>query len=63
MSDHWISGAIKHPGALRETAKRDHLIKGDEPLSFSDLKKLSRSNNTATERRADLAMTLKKMHS
>ena len=28
----WIQSAIKKPGALRSTAKRMGLIKGDEPL-------------------------------
>lgn len=63
MAEKWISGAVKHPGALRETAKRDHLIKGDEPLSYNDLKELSRPTNSATtRRRAELAKTLKGMH-
>lgn len=58
----WISGAIKKPGALRATAKRDHLIKGDQPLSKSDIKALERSKNKTTDRRAELAETLMKMH-
>lgn len=62
MTDHWIDKAIEHPGALRETAKRDHLIKGDESLSYNDLKELSRPYNSATtRRRAELAETLKGM--
>ena len=64
MSDHWIEDATaRHPGALRETAKRDGLIKGDESLSYNDLKELSRPYNSATtRRRAELAETLKGMH-
>jgi hypothetical protein len=61
-ADHWIKGAIERPGSLRATAKRDGLIKGDQDLSFADLKKLSRSDNRTTQRRAELAETLKKMH-
>lgn len=64
MSDHWIAEATAHhKGALRETAERKGLIKGDEPLSYNDLKKLSRPYNSATtRRRAELAETLKGMH-
>jgi hypothetical protein len=40
MARKWIQSAIKRPGALRATAKRMGLIKGDEPLSQSDLQKL-----------------------
>jgi uncharacterized protein YbjT (DUF2867 family) len=39
MARKWIQSAIKNPGALRATAKRMGLIKGDEPLSQSDLQK------------------------
>jgi len=38
----WIQKAIKRPGALRATAKRMGLVKGDEPLSSSDLATLER---------------------
>jgi len=38
----WIQDAMKHKGALRETAKKQHLIKGDEKLSMEDLKKLEK---------------------
>jgi hypothetical protein len=41
MAEKWIQRAIKKPGALRATAKRMGLIKGDEPLSQSDLQKLA----------------------
>lgn len=61
MAEHWIAGAVKHPGALRETAKRDHLIKGSENLSGADLKKLAHSSNATTRARANLAKTLKGM--
>ncbi len=64
MADNWIAEATAHhKGALRETAKRDGLIKGDEALSYHDLKELSRPSNSATtRRRAELAKTLKGMH-
>jgi len=57
----WISGAIKHPGSLRATAKREGLIKGDEKLSSADLTKLA-AKGGKTAKRANLARTLKKMH-
>ncbi len=57
----WIKGAIKHPGALRKTAKAMGLVKGDEPLSSSDISKLKAKGGT-TARRANLAQTLKGFH-
>lgn len=57
----WIKGAIKHPGALRATAKRKGLVKGDEPLSATDLEELSAMGGK-TAKRAALAKTLKGMH-
>ncbi len=56
----WMQRAVEHPGALRETAKRQHLIKGDEPLSRGDLDKLADSPNPTTRRRAALAKTFAK---
>lgn len=37
MTKKWMSGAVKKPGALRETAKRDGLIKGGEPARYTGL--------------------------
>ncbi len=54
----WIKGAIKHKGALRKTAKKEGLIKGDEKLSMRDLKKLEKEGGK-TGKRAHLAETLK----
>ena len=58
----WIQGAIKHPGALREKAKRIGLISGGEALSQEDLNRLARSKNKTTQKQANLAKTLKGMH-
>jgi hypothetical protein len=44
-------------GALRKTAKRKGLIKGDEKLSKSDLRKLEKMGGK-TAKRARLAETL-----
>jgi hypothetical protein len=61
----WIQGAVKKPGALRDTAKRMGLIKGDELLSSKDLAELKskakKSGNTLLMRRVNLAKTFKKM--
>lgn len=57
----WIASAIKKPGALKETAKREGLVKGDEKLSKADIKKLEDSKNPKTAKRARLAETLSKM--
>lgn len=56
----WIQGAIKKEGALRAEAKREGLIKGEEKLSKTDLKKLE-AKGGKTAKRARLAMTLSKM--
>jgi len=59
---YWIKDAIKKPGSLRATAKRQGLLKGSENLSQSDLSKMSKGGSTKTKRRVALARTLKKMH-
>lgn len=65
MSDNWIQGAVKKPGALRATAEREGLIEGDEKLSGTDLKKLaaqaSKTDNKKLAQRVNLAKTFSKM--
>ena len=61
VKDKWIQDAIKHKGALRKTAKKQGLIKGDEKLSMTDIKKLEKEGGK-TAKRAYLAETLKKMN-
>lgn len=56
--EEWIQKAVEKPGALRATAKRKGLVKGDEPLSKTDLKKLEAMGGK-TAKRARLARTLK----
>lgn len=56
--EEWIQQAVEKPGALRATAKRKGLVKGDEPLSKTDLKKLEAMGGK-TAKRARLARTLK----
>ena len=64
-SKNWIQDAVKKPGALRDTAKRMGLIKGDELLSSKDLDELKskakKSGNALLMRRVNLAKTFKKM--
>ena len=57
--DKWMQAAKSDmkKGALRATAKREHLIKGDEKLSGADLDKLAKSENPTTRKRAALAKT------
>jgi hypothetical protein len=57
---HWMAGAVKHPGALRATAKREGLIHGAQTLSHAALEKLKRSKSPQTRRRATLAETFAK---
>ena len=56
----WIQDALSgdHKGALRETAKRKGLLRGDEKLSKTDLHKLEKMGGK-TARRARLAETLR----
>lgn len=60
----WIQTAIEKPGALRRTAKRMGLVKGNERLSASDLNALAtharKTGDTTLLRRVNLARTLKR---
>ena len=63
----WIQGAVKKPGALRATAKRMKLIRGNkQKLSNKDLavmlKKAKKTGNTLLTKRVNLAKTFKKMN-
>ena len=64
-NDRWIQRVIRNPGALRRTAKRMGLIKGDEKLSETDLNKLAsrarKTGDTTLMRRVNLARTLRKL--
>jgi len=58
----WIQDALsggKNKGALRRTAAKKGLLRGDENLSKTDLKKLQKMGGT-TAKRAHLAETLRK---
>lgn len=50
----WISGAIKHPGALTRSAKRA----GMSPMSFAAKHK---GDSGTTGKRARLALTLRRL--
>ena len=61
-SKKWIQDALsggKNKGALRRTAAKKGLLRGDENLSKTDLKKLQKMGGT-TAKRAHLAETLRK---
>ena len=53
----WITGAVKHPGALRKSL---HVKKG-EKISEAKLEKAEHSKNPTLRKRAALAETFKKM--
>lgn len=56
----WIQDALTgEKGALRRTAKRKGLLRGDENLSMTDLRKLQKMGDK-TAKRAHLAETLRK---
>ena len=57
-SKNWISGAIKHPGALH---KELGVPKGDT-IPSGKLQKAAHSDNPKLAKRANLALTLKKLH-
>lgn len=59
MAKNFIQKAIKHPGALREEL---HVKKG-EKIPAKKLAKAAKSSNPTLAKRANLAKTLKKMHS
>lgn len=54
MAKHWISKAIKHPGALTASAKKA----GESPMEFAQEHK---GDSGTTGKRARLAVTLSKM--
>ena len=58
MAKHWISKAIKRPGALRAKAG----VGKGETIPLKKLDELARSSNPRTRRQASLAKTLKSMH-
>jgi hypothetical protein len=59
MAKRWIQGAIIKPGALRKTLG----IKKGETIPVDRLKKAAKGDGVSkkTEKRAELALTLKKL--
>ena len=58
MSEKWMQGAVKHPGALRKTLG----VKEGETIPESKLEKAEHSKNPLTRKRAALAETFKHAH-
>lgn len=54
----WISGAIKHPGALHEELH----VKPGKKIPEKKLEKAEHSKNPKLKKRAILARTLKGLH-
>jgi hypothetical protein len=54
----WISGAIKHPGALHKALK----VPGGEKIPQQKLEKAMHSSNPKLAKRANLANTLKRIN-
>lgn len=62
MSTKFIQGAIKHPGALTKTAKAHGAVKKGGGIKSDFLEKAAEGKyGKKTEKRAELAKTLKKM--
>jgi len=57
MADHWIQGAIKHPGALHKQLG----IPQGQKIPAAALAKAADSDNEKLARRARLAEALKRM--
>lgn len=55
MAKNWISGAIKHPGAMTAAAKR-------EGVSNSAYEQEHKGDSSKAGERARLALTLKGLH-
>lgn len=63
MPKKWISGAIKHPGALTRSAKRAGAISKSGKIQLGKMSRIAkRTGNTTMKRRIALARTLRKMH-
>ena len=58
MSDHWVQGAIKHPGALH----RELCVPEGQKIPERKIEKDTHSDNETMARRARLAETLSHMH-
>lgn len=56
--DHWIKGAISHPGALHREL---HVPEGQK-IPHSKVAKAAHSDNPTLAKRARLAETLGKLH-
>jgi hypothetical protein len=59
MAEKWISGAIKHPGALHKQLG----VPQGEKIPAKKLAKAAKSSNPTLAKRARLAETLKGFHS
>lgn len=57
-ADHWISGAIKHPGALHKELG----VPEGKKIPAKTLSKAAHSSNPTLAKRARLAQTLKGFH-
>ena len=58
MADKWISGAIKHPGALHKELG----VPQGEKIPAKKLQAAAHSSNPTERKRAVLAETLKRFH-
>lgn len=58
MGEKWIQKAIEHPGSLRKSLH----VAEDKNIPAKKLEKAAHSDNPTLAKRANLAMTLKKLH-
>ena len=58
MSKNWIAGAIGKPGALHKSLG----VPQGDTIPVGRIKKASHSDNPTLAKRANLALTLRKLH-
>ena len=58
MAKKWIQGAIKHPGALHKSLG----VPQGQKIPISKIRKAANSSDPTLRKRAQLALTLEKMH-
>lgn len=62
MAKKWIQKAIKHPGALRRSARPGEITKAGTLNLGKMMARAKRTGNTTMMRRINLARTLRRMH-
>lgn len=62
MADHWIQGAIKHPGVFRASAKAAGAINPDGTIAQWFIDKMEKQGSPERQKQAQLADTLRRLN-